>query len=211
MKRFSFFILLLGILVFIPSTSFALFDVGVYGGYSFLGKVKKDSTKDDVENYDLQGWEYGFIAHYNGKILPVFLSYGIGTFVQYAPLQANGVEYYPSHVNNPTEDDKEETDVSYQKKQVGVDAYLQLNLLMLHPYVRIAWTVWEGVEGQNVDGAQIVDKKQEYFKTYLTGVGLAVGVLPLIQVYVEYLYVTGESANNEVTNNSVHLGARIYF
>lgn len=124
MKKIRIIILILGIIAFIPASSYALFDIGAYGGYSFGGKVKTEGS--DVEP---SGWEYGFIGHYNMTIFPMLLSFGIGAYFQLSPLKLND-------------------DSSYSKKAVGLDGYLQLELpILVHPYVRFSAAIWEDVEG----------------------------------------------------------------
>ncbi len=76
MKLSAKIMLLACLILAVPASSFALVDVGAYGGYSFAGELKTDSG-----TVDTSGFLYGFNAHVNFDML-VFFQLGIGGFYQ---------------------------------------------------------------------------------------------------------------------------------
>jgi len=182
MNRIRTLIVLLSLVAIIPATSYALVDIGAYGGYSFAGKL--ETTGEDVEP---SGWEYGFIAHYNKTILPMILSFGFGAYYQKSALNYDLLN----------------KDYDFDKQSAGIDAYLQLELpIIIHPYGRVSATAWEKTGGD-------ADSNTEYFKSYSAGAGIAMTIFPLLQLYGEYLYNFGEVDGKKTTGNSAHLGLRL--
>ncbi len=122
MKKITFAAIIISFLFFIPSSAFALFDIGVYGGYSFAGDVETD-----VKNVEPVGPEYGAIAHYTDSIL--IFNLGIGGYYQRSPLKDGSIEY--------------------TKQTAGIDGYAQLDipLIPIMPYLRASLGVWENIEG----------------------------------------------------------------
>jgi len=77
MRKIRTLLFLLALTLSIPSSSYALFDAGAYGGYTFSGEVMSlDGQK---------GANYGIIAHYNKSLL-VFFDLGLGAYGQISNL-----------------------------------------------------------------------------------------------------------------------------
>lgn len=175
-------------LVLLPTASFAIVDFGAYGGYTFAGKI--DSP--NLDNYDTNGWQYGFIGHLNGSVIPMILSMGIGGFYQKSPWE------YDSPVGT--------FDVT--KTMYGVDAIAMLELpILIHPYVRAGIAINEKVEIKTPWGTQSDEKK---FNSYYFGLGAAFTVFPFVQVFGEYLYNYSKLEDDgKLQSNSINVGARL--
>jgi hypothetical protein len=188
MKLSAKIMLLACLILAVPASSFALVDVGAYGGYSFAGELKTDSG-----TVDTSGFLYGFNAHVNFDML-VFFQLGIGGFYQ------------------KSEFDYDMTgggDSSYDKTVVGVDLYAMLNIPMLpiSPYVTFNSGIWEKVDDKYARAST------DYFQTYSVGGGVALTILPIpaimsLSIFGEYLYNFGKDAGNDATGHQVRLGVR---
>jgi len=176
-------------LIFINQTSYALVDLGVYGGYSFSGEIDTEGTG---EQPDPTGFEYGVIGHYNSSLL-AFFNYGVGAYYQYSDLSYEGTS------NN------QDVDTDYNKNIIGLDAYLELSLplMPLHPYVKIASAIWEET------GGDLERVENEWFNTYSTGFGVAFTFFPMYQVFGEYQYSYSKMDGDKNIGNAVHLGLRV--
>jgi hypothetical protein len=187
MKKFSWIILIVSILAFVPATSYALFDLGVYGGYTFAGEIKSDVP--GVSNPEPTGLSYGVIGHFNTPIFPL-LRMGFGLYSEKSDFSYDLV--------NQSYD--------YTRKTVGIDLYLQLDipLVPLHPYLKFASGVWEEI------GGELVEKDEtEYFSTYRTGVGVALTFFPFVQIFAEYQYLyTRNIGDDTAVGQGVALGVR---
>jgi hypothetical protein len=201
MKKISLFIaLVVGIVAFTPTQSFALFDIGVYGGYSFAGEIDTAG-----ESPNPTGFSYGTVGHYNQSIFP-FIRLGIGFYTQKMNLGY----------------DLASEEVEYGRKIVGFDSYLQLDipLIPLHPYVKFAVALWEEQTGDFEDADQGV------FDTYTLGFGAAFTFFPFLQVFGEYRYdyykqdiaVSYNSTTEKydmdeesAVGHAFHLGVRVFF
>lgn len=189
MKKVRIVVLLLGILAFVPATSYALFDIGVYGNYAYKGEIKSDTP--NVNNPDPTGFSYGVIGHYNQGIFP-FIRSGIGLYSQYSKLSFSTGS----------------GDVEYGKKIVGIDLYLQLDipLIPLHPYVKFASGIWEDYTGD------MSQASAEYFNTYQTGGGVALTFFPFLQFFGEYQYLYTKSVDEDkAIGHAVAMGLRLFF
>ncbi len=188
MKKLIVIIAAFTVLVFVPSASFAIVDLGVYGGYSFGGEIEVEN-----ETYDVMGPEYGFIGHLNGSVIPMILSLGIGGFYQKSTLQYEA-------------DNK---DYDLDKTMYGLDAIAMLELpILIHPYLRGGIAINEKLD---IDisgvGSESYEKK---FNSYYFGIGAAFTVFPMVQVFGEYLYNYSKQEEDAVLKtNSVHIGARV--
>jgi hypothetical protein len=181
-------ILVLAVLCFIPASSYAIVDIGVYGGYSFAGKLEWDTIDKNVN-----GWEYGVLGHINHTFLGL-LELGIGGYAQWAPLKysVGGKDY------------------ELTKSTYGIDglALLDLPVFPLNPYVRGGIGVYEQVKVE----APVVgsETKSEYFKSYYFGGGIALGIFPFVQIFGEYLYTRSKQEDGvTIKGNAVHMGARL--
>ena len=123
-------ILLFGILVaLVPVKSYALIDIGAYGGYSFENKVK---TSDG--ELKTQGFGFGFIGHYNMTVIPMVLSIGIGPYYE---------KFYLNYKWYSVKSD-------YDLQTVGLDVFAMLELpIVVHPFVRASVAVWEQTQKNN--------------------------------------------------------------
>ncbi|MFW5860602.1 MAG: outer membrane beta-barrel protein [Spirochaetota bacterium] len=187
MKKLIVILAAFTVLVFAPSASFAIVDMGVYGGYSFGGEIEVEN-----ETYDVIGPEYGFIGHVNGTVIPMVLSLGIGGFYQKSTLQY--------------EVDKKDFDLD--KTIYGLDAIAMLELpIIIHPYLRGGIAINEKLDLKVNDSSVSYEKK---FNSYYFGIGAAFTVFPMVQVFGEYLYNYSKQEEDAVLKtNSVHIGARV--
>lgn len=192
MKKIRSIILVVSILAFIPATSYALFDIGVYGGYTFAGEVKSDVAGQS--NPEPKGLSYGAIGHLNTAIFPL-LRLGFGLYSENSNL-----DY--SILNK---------DYEFTRKTVGIDLYLQLDIPMvpLHPYVKFASGVWE-----KIGGDLVAKDETDYFNTYRTGIGAALTFFPFLQLFAEYQYLytrqVGEE-NDKADGHGVAVGLRFKY
>lgn len=188
MKKIRLIVLVISILAFIPATSYALFDIGIYGGYTFAGEIKSDVSGQS--NPEPTGLSYGVIGHFNTPIFPL-LRLGIGLYTENSNLDYSVLN----------------KDYEFTRKTVGMDIYLQLDipLVPLHPYAKFASGIWEEV------GGDLVEKDEtEYFSTYRTGVGVALTFFPMLQIFAEYQYLyTRNIGDDTAVGHGVALGLRL--
>lgn len=118
MKRLTLALTLMGALLLIPSTSFALVDANLMGGYSFQGKVDGISGTQD-------GWDLGLTAHINFDLL-VFLQFGIGASYDWSNLD--------------WADDRNQIGLDLYGQ-------INIPFLPISPYVRFNTAVWDKVSG----------------------------------------------------------------
>ncbi len=175
------------VLVFAPSASFAIVDLGVYGGYSFGGEIEVGN-----ETYDVMGPEYGFIGHINGSVIPMILSLGVGGFYQKSTLQYEA-------------DNK---DFDLDRTMYGLDAIAMLELpIIIHPYLRGGIAINEKLE-LKIDDSSV--SYEEKFNSYYFGIGAAFTVFPMVQIFGEYLYnYSNQEDDSTLKTNSIHIGARV--
>ncbi len=180
----------LALLIFVPASSYAIVDFGVYGGYSFTGKIQADTVDKSTK-----GWEYGFLGHLNGSVIPMVLSVGIGGFYQKAPLK-----YSVSG-----------TDFDLTKTAYGLDGIVMLELpIIIHPYVRGGIAINEKAKIEVSGPAAYSTSKSKKFNSYYVGLGAAFTIFPMIQLFGEYMYNTSKQEDNvDLTSNSIHVGARL--
>ncbi len=179
-------LLVCAVLLVLPSSGYALLDVGVYGGYSFAGKIETDT-----ESPKTSGPEFGAFAHYNTG-LPFLLTLGVGPFYQ---------KTYLSY-------DLMNKEYDATRSMVGLDVYLQVELpIIVHPYIRGGIAVKEWLEYENNTESST---KSEYFKSYYGGLGVSLKVFPLVSFFGEYLYTRSNQEDNVVVKgNAVHVGAKL--
>lgn len=121
-------VLILCILSLIPVKAFAIFDGGVYVGYSFVGEVARGST-----NVSPQGPKIGVIAHANMMAIPKVLRIGIGAFYERSFL-------YEDLTSKPV----------FNANMVGFDGFICLEIIpIVKPFVRFAPSIWENGKGES--------------------------------------------------------------
>ncbi len=183
MKLLVKILVILTIIVFIPASSYAIIDFGVYGGYAW-GDFEPNGT------YDIDGSEYGFIGHFNGGV-PLLISVGVGLFWQSA-----------SHT---VEIDSKDYDAD--RESYGFDAYAQLELpIVIHPYIRGGIAIKEELD---LEGSKFDDK----FNQIYYGIGVAMTVFPMIQVFGEWIHTESTIEDGEyeadINTDALHVGARV--
>ena len=124
-KLFTMFLISAGLLMFLPSQSFALVDASAYGGYMFNGSVEGDSKADPT------GYNYGLKAHYNTSLFPL-LELGVGAYYQNTKFKYDVYSL------------DEET---FLRKSAGLDMNLIVKLPIVHPYGRFMYALWDDIEG----------------------------------------------------------------
>jgi opacity protein-like surface antigen len=184
MKSIAKILAVLIVLVFVPTSSYALLDFGVYGGYA-LGDIDLGTSSEDMH-----GSEYGFVGHFNGGV-PLLITVGLGLYWQKA-----------SHTIDTSGSDLDADKVSY-----GFDAYAQLALpILIHPYVRGGIAIKEELD---VEGTKVDDK----FSSYHYGIGVALTVFPMIQLFAEYMRyestIEDDPYKIDMSGNAFHVGAKI--
>ncbi|TAL29643.1 MAG: hypothetical protein EPN93_21380 [Spirochaetes bacterium] len=192
MKIIRYLALALALAAFVPATSYAIVDAGIYGGYSFSGEIDAGSL---ASGKTTTGWEYAFIGHVNFDFLAIF-NLGIGAFYQNAPLKFD-VGGETIKVDNVT---------------IGPDIYLELDLpvIPIHPYVRggIAAYNKTTIDLPSSIGNDVTAKK--YFSAYYFGLGAALTIFPFVQIFGEYMYnYANQEKDVTLSGNAVHLGARL--
>ncbi len=188
MKKIRSIVLVVSILAFVPASSYALFDIGIYGGYTFAGEIKSDISGQS--NPEPTGLSYGAIGHFNTPIFPL-LRLGVGLYTENSNL-----DYSISS-----------QDYEFTRKTVGLDLYLQLDipLIPLHPYAKFASGIWE-----EVGGDLVAKDETEYFSTYRTGVGAALTFFPMLQIFAEYQFLyTRNIGDDKAVGHGVALGMRL--
>lgn len=186
MKSIAKIFVVLVILVFAPASSFALVDFGIYGGYA-LGTYEAGPASEDMN-----GSQYGFVGHFNGGV-PLLITVGVGLFWQKA-----------SHTIN-----FDFGDVDVDKESYGFDAYAQLDLpILIHPYIRGGIAIKEELDAK---GAAI--KVDDKFNSLHYGIGVALTVFPMIQLFAEYMRYESTVEDGvfeaDLSGNAFHVGAKI--
>ena len=193
MKTFGKVIVSLVILFFVPASSYAIVDASIYGGYSFSGTLDIGDKSGDLD-----GWEYGFLAHVHTGI-PYLFTIGVGGFYQYSPM-----EYEI--------DDKEDA----TRKTYGLDGYFQIDLpfIVINPYIRggIAIKDETEIENYSTSGEDMV--KDKYFGSYYFGIGIGYIIVDAavldVSIFGEYLYTTSKLEDDvELKGNAVHFGVKL--
>ncbi len=177
--------LVLTALVLVPASSYAIVDVGVYGGYSLASLQTEAYTKD------MNGWEYGFFGHITMGI-PLLFSVGLGGFYQRADatVDINGT-------------DIDATRVSYGLDVMGT---IDLPVIPVNPFARAGIAINESYE-LDTPGAEKNDKK---FGSYYFAIGVGFSFIPMTRLFAEYVYNYSKQ-ENEITiqSNSIHVGAML--
>jgi len=185
MKSIKIAVAMLAVLLMVPVSSYAIVDIGAYGGYSYAN-IDTGAKQDDIN-----GWEYGAFGHLNTG-LPMLFTIGLGGFYQ---------------VNSSTLDVNSE-DVDVERVVYGLDAMftLELPLLPVNPFVRGGIAINESYEVKLPNS----DAEDEKFKSYFFALGAGYKVFPMTSLFLEYMY-TISNRDNDVTisTHSVHLGAMI--
>ncbi len=114
-------IISLGFVVFATTSSFALVDGAVWGGYVFKGELEGN-------NKDATGGNYGIKGHYNTSLFPL-LELGVGAYYQYSKLTVD---------LGSNEDIK--------RSSIGLDANLILGTPIVHPYLRGTYSFVDKVD-----------------------------------------------------------------
>ncbi len=234
MKTLRRTLLIFAVLLLIPASSFALVDISIFGGRTFGGDIDLGSiytpdlydqitynaeAKKGIDSLDLKGYEYGVVGHVNMGI-PYVLTVGIGPFMQ---------------INSSTFNYKYDlyTSKEYNAKRTtyGLDGYFQLDfpIIPFYPYVKggIALKEEAEIEYDKVTSYALVNPltsnpytsiaknlKEEYFKSYYYGAGLAKSLFDLvaldIQIFVEYV-LTKSKQEDDVTieGHAVRGGLRV--
>ena len=185
MKTLSKFLVIFTILVFIPASSYALIDFGVYGGFA-IGDYEYASS-----SYDVAGTQYGFIGHFTGGI-PLLISFGVGGFYQKAS--------YTVELPGSDED--------FDKNTYGFDAFAQLEVIpIIHPYIRGGLAIKDKIDSDNIGS------DDESFKSLYYGLGVAVTVAPMIQIFGECILTSStfedDTGDTDISTTSFNLGAKI--
>ncbi|PKL39828.1 MAG: hypothetical protein CVV44_06295 [Spirochaetae bacterium HGW-Spirochaetae-1] len=182
MNRIKSFIIAAGFLLLIPTASFAIVDVGAYGGYAF-------GTEIEGTNVDPAGFEYGLDAHLNVTYL-VILKLGVGAFYQGSVLK------YGSSSD-------------YDKKIIGLDIYNQVDipLFPIDPYVKFNTAIWEKVDTSSSYNSTEFFKAYSIGG----GLLFTILPLPVmkVQLFGEYLYSIAKQDGQKATGHAVHLGLRL--
>lgn len=185
MKSLKLAALVLAALVLVPASSYAIVDVGVYGGYSLASLETEAATKD------MNGWEYGFFGHITMGI-PLLFSVGFGGFYQRADatIDFNGT-------------DIDATRVSYGLDVMGT---IELPVIPVNPFARAGIAINESYE-LDIPGAEKNEKK---FGSYYFAIGVGYSFIPMTRLFVEYVYNYSKQENDtKILSNAIHVGAML--
>lgn len=193
MKLIAKIVVLLAVIAFVPTSSYAIVDAEVYGGAFWGGEYYSGATAQDIN----VGPEYGFRGHLNFGI-PLLFKVGAGFFYNKAPLKF--------------ENEAQNAKYELTKTDLGIDMYAMLELpIIIHPYVRFGLSVTQDVEVEKKIGTTTTTEKySEHFKSSYYGFGLAFTVFPYIRLYGEYMYtISKQEDDREISGNAVHVGAML--
>jgi hypothetical protein len=192
MKKIALLVVLSSMMLMVPVASYAIIDIGVYGGYNFGGDVMKPP---------IYGNGVGVIVHPSFTIAEV-VTLGIGAFYQrsFDKIAVDYI-YFTKHK-------------LVTKDSAALDAYIQFNIpkFMLHPYGRVSTSVWDQVKGyrfKNLDSLTA----NEFFQTYSFGGGIAIPlasipVLDKFYIYFEYLYNISKVAGDKPKSHTAQAGLK---
>lgn len=194
MKSIAKIVVLLAIIAFVPTASYALIDAEAYGGAFWGGQYYSGATAQKVN----VGKEYGFRGHLNFGI-PLLFKVGVGMFYNKAPLkyknESSGNEY------------------KITIRDLGIDAYAMLELpIFIHPFARMGLSVKQDVkvEEPQLDGNTKSNEYSRKFRSSYYGGGAAISILPYIRIYGEYIYTISKLEDGkELSGNAFHLGAML--
>lgn len=184
MKSIKLIVAVLAVLVMIPASSYAIVDIGAYGGYSYA------NLDTGALQQNMPGWEYGAFGHLNTG-LPMLFTIGLGGFYQ---------------VTNSTLDVAGTGDVDVKRTMYGLDAIfiLELPLLPVNPFARGGYAINEEFK---IGEADPTEKK---FNSYYVAAGIQYSVFPMTRLFVEYVYnYSKQEKDQKISSNAVHVGAMI--
>lgn len=193
MKRMKVLIALAALMILVPASSYAIIDIGVYGGYNFGG----DAVKPQI-----YGNGVGVIVHPSFTIAEV-VTLGIGAFYQrsFDKILVDYI-YYKKHK-------------LITKDSAALDGYIQINIpkFLLHPYARVSTSIWDQVKGyrfKNLDSLTA----SEFFQTYSFGGGIAIpfATIPVLEkfnIYFEYLYNISKVAGDKPKSHTAQVGIKV--
>ena len=186
MKKTRIIVALLAVLMFIPVSSYAIVDFGVYGGYSFA------NLDDEASQVDMNGWEWGMLGHINTG-LPMLFSVGLGAFYQ----------------RTNSEFDLGGTTYDAERIMWGVDIMATLELpIFIHPYLRMGIAVNEEFEVDSPQGR--IRKDDKWFNSHYYGLGAQFTVFPMVRLFGEYVFnYSNQEDNTVIKSNAIHVGAML--
>ena len=184
MKNFlKVFIVTAGLILYFNVSSFAIADVAGWVG-AFKG--------DGANGYDTQGAHFGFKAHYNLSLTPLF-DLGVGGYFQHLRLTYSDLKV-------PLDDLKRDS------------AGLDLNLIALpspviHPYLRGTWAFWDKIEAVRYPH----ESRKSKFKPFGLGLGVEFAFFPFIRLFGEYMFDKTKYDDVKFTSNLFNLGLKLDF
>lgn len=187
MKKTKLLVAVLAIALFIPASSYALVDFGVYGGYSYA------NIDTEVYQEDMNGWEWGMLGHVNTG-LPMLFSVGLGAFYQ-----RTNADF---EIGNTT--------VDADRVMWGIDVMATLELpIFIHPYLRMGIAIKEELEIDQGNNTTTVTN-EKYFNSHYYGIGAQFSVFPMVRVFGEYVFNYSNQENDTVVkSNAIHVGAML--
>ncbi len=179
--------------LFAPVASFAIIDIGVYGGYTLVG----NAVKPEVYNNAV-----GIIVHPSFTLAEV-VTLGIGGYYQRS-FDKKVVDYILYKRNKLV-----------TKDSAGLDGYVQINIpkVNLHPYARFSTSIWDQMKGYRMRNYKNITAS-EFFKTYSVGGGLAIPfasapVIEKVNLYLEYLYNISKVPGDKPRSHTLQAGIRV--
>lgn len=173
-------IISLGLVFFATTSSFALVDASIYGGYIFSGKV------EGIDTSNFKGRDYGVKAHYNTSVFPL-MELGVGGYYQ--------VTKYKYDVSSATND--------LTRDNIGVDVNLILTIPIIHPYIRGTYSLWDKLKNSDIEYDDTTK-----FKGYGAGAGAEFTFFPFLRIFGEYMYEYTDH-DDHLKSQSVNLGLKI--
>jgi len=177
------------LILLVPASGFALFDISVYGGFPFSGEYDTLKQKIHTDNH-----AYGASVHWNTGFLALF-QLGLGGYYQFSAVRYK--------VDGGS-------DFTLDRNTMGIEGVVLLDVpfLPFHPYVKLNTAAWNKVKDKDGNIS-----KTENLKKHGIGAGLAITFLPLpglvsFQLFGEYMYNFGKEDGDKVKQSYAFLGIR---
>jgi len=164
------------------TSSFAIVDLAVWGGWVHGGKMDYDILAASIKGEKFKGPQIGIKGHVNTSIVP-FIELGVGLFSQSSDLKVD--------LTKPDEKIKRNTS--------GFDVNFILDFPGIKPYVRGTWAFHDKI-----------DTIQTRWKTFGVGGGVELSLF-FIKLYGEYMYDTSKHKLGDVSAKTFNMGVKLGF
>ncbi|MCL1911925.1 MAG: porin family protein [Leptospirales bacterium] len=177
-----------GFVLCFNANSFALVDAAGWGGL-FMG--------DGAGGDDTRGGQFGFKAHYNTSLTPLF-ELGVGGYYQFSRI---------------VYDDLKLNYDDLKRQSAGLDVNLIFSLTpIVNPYFRGTWAFWDKMENypdKFYGYPKVTDTKK--FRAFGLGAGLEFTIIPLLRIFGEYMYENTSHYGVTYNFHAFNLGLKLNF